>query len=84
MGPQRGQRGALVGEVVVTVAPGCDTAKLCCRHRSALWHWKWDHLCVCIWEGRRRHECPKPMQVGNLRALISDEYDQERSLGTPI
>ena len=24
-----------------------------------------------------------PVQVGNLRALISDEYDRERGLGTP-
>ena len=23
------------------------------------------------------------VQVGNLRALISDEYDRERGLGTP-
>ena len=37
MGPQRG---ALVGEVVVTVAPGCGMDKLRGQHRSARWRWR--------------------------------------------
>jgi hypothetical protein len=41
MGPQRG---ALVGEVVVTVAPGCGMDKLRGQHRSARWRWQRDRL----------------------------------------